>query len=74
MEFSVVASIVSGLLVIGGIGWRAASELGQIRATLSTFIATSAVKLEAIEKKLEEHGRRIEKLEDSKVFRIEDLK
>lgn len=74
MEFSVVASIVSGLLVIGGIGWRAASELGQIRATLSTFIATSAVKLEAIEKKLEEHGRRLEKLEDSKIIRLEDIK
>lgn len=74
MEFSVVASIVSGVVFLAGIGWKAASELGQIKATLSTFIATSAVKLEAIEKKLEEHGRRLEKLEDSKLFRIEDLK
>jgi len=74
MEFSVVASIISGVVVIGGIGWKAASELGQIKATLATFIATSAVKLEAIEKKLEEHGRRLEKLEDSKIIRLEDLK
>ena len=74
MEFSTVVSLITGILVIGGAGWKAASELGQIKATLATFIATSAVKLEAIERKLEEHGRRLEKLEDSKVVRLEDLK
>ena len=59
MEFQVVTSIVVGLVVIGGLGWKLNAELSKIRSMLEVFMAKSEGKWEQVDK-LE---RRVENLE-----------
>jgi hypothetical protein len=59
MDFTVVISIVVGILTIGGVGFKLNAELSKIRIMLEVFMAETKSKLEAIIK-LE---KRLEKLE-----------
>jgi hypothetical protein len=60
MTLEALASVVSFMLVIGGLGWKLNSEIASIKTMLQVFIATSEGKFAEITK-LE---RRIEKLEE----------
>jgi hypothetical protein len=60
MTLEALASVVSFVLVIGGLGWKLNSEIASIKTMLQVFIATSEGKFAEINK-LE---RRIEKLEE----------
>ena len=60
MGIEMITSLVSGLLLIGGIGWKLNSELSMIRLMIEKLIVKTDEKWEQLEK-LE---RRVEKLED----------
>lgn len=64
LDWSVVISLVTGLLLIGGVGWKLASELGGIKASLQTFIATTAIEHRNLEGKVQILERKVEKIED----------
>ena len=64
LDFANVVGMVTGLLVIGGIGWKLASELGGIKTSLTTIITTYSMKHDMIDKDITLLTRRIEKLED----------
>ena len=67
MSFEQVVSLVAGLMVIGGLGWKLSNVLGEIKGTLNTFIATSTIRIDAIERRVDKVEERISKLEDSQV-------
>jgi hypothetical protein len=60
MSVEMITSLVSCLLLIGGIGWKLNSELSMIRLMIEKLIVKTDEKWEQLEK-LE---RRVEKLED----------
>ena len=60
MAVEALASIVSFIIVIGGMGWKLSNELSGIKTMLQVFIAKSEGKFEEL-LKLE---KRIEKLEE----------
>ena len=49
MEFTAVASIVSGLVVIGGLGYKLNAELSKIRTMLEVFMAKADAKWEKLD-------------------------
>lgn len=60
MEFGVVISIISGIVLIGGLGWKLSSELSGIRIMLQVFMEQAKgkwIELDKLEK-------RVEKIED----------
>lgn len=59
MEFQAVVSIIVGIGVIGGIGWKVNAELSKIRTMLEVFMAKADAKWE----KLATVERRVEHLE-----------
>ena len=75
MTFEQIVAIVTGLSVIGGFGWKLSGLLGEIKGQLSTFIATSTIKFDALEKRIDGLETRLTKLEDSQVeIRLDKLK
>lgn len=67
MTVETLGAIISFLLIVGGIGWRLSGLLGEIKGTLATFIATSTIKFDAMEKRIDGLESRVNKLEDSQV-------
>lgn len=59
MEFSAVTSLVSGLLLIGGLGWKLNAELSKIRSMLEIFMTRAEAKWE----KLDDIEDRVKNLE-----------
>ena len=49
MEFSAVASLVSGIVLIGGLGYKLNAELSKIRTMLEVFMAKADAKWEKLE-------------------------
>jgi len=49
MEFTAVVSIVSGLVVIGGLGYKLNAELSKIRTMLEVFMAKADAKWEKLD-------------------------
>ena len=60
MSIEMITSLVTCLLLIGGIGWKLNSELSMIRLMIEKLMVKADEKWEQLEK-LE---RRVEKLED----------
>lgn len=60
MEFTAVVSIVSGLVVIGGLGYKLNAELSKIRTMLEVFMAKADAKWEKLDD-LEERVKTLEK-------------
>jgi len=60
MSVEMITSLVSCLMLIGGIGWKLNSELSMIRLMIEKLMVKADEKWEQLEK-LE---RRVEKLED----------
>ena len=65
LDMGTVVGLVTGLLVIGGVGWKLATEMGGIKASLMTFIATFGLKHEALDKEIASLDKRVEKIEDT---------
>tara|TARA_S200002703_G_scaffold155514_1_gene159758 strand:+ start:331 stop:543 length:213 start_codon:yes stop_codon:yes gene_type:complete len=60
MEFTAVVSIVSGLVVIGGLGYKLNAELSKIRTMLEVFMAKADAKWEKLDE-LEDRVKVLEK-------------
>lgn len=60
MEFTAVVSIVSGVVVIGGLGYKLNSELSKIRTMLEVFMAKADAKWEKLDD-IEERVKTLEK-------------
>jgi hypothetical protein len=60
MEFTAVVSIVSGLVVIGGLGYKLNAELSKIRTMLEVFMAKADAKWEKLDD-LEDRVKLLEK-------------
>jgi hypothetical protein len=60
MEFTAVVSIVSGLVVIGGLGYKLNAELSKIRTMLEVFMAKADAKWEKLDD-LEDRVKVLEK-------------
>lgn len=59
MEFTAVVSLVSGVVVIGGLGYKLNAELSKIRTMLEVFMAKADAKWE----KLDDLEHRVKVLE-----------
>jgi hypothetical protein len=60
MEFTAVVSIVSGVVVIGGLGYKLNAELSKIRTMLEVFMAKADAKWEKLDD-LEDRVKTLEK-------------
>ena len=60
MEFTAVVSMVSGLVVIGGLGYKLNAELSKIRTMLEVFMAKADAKWEKLDD-LEDRVKHLEK-------------
>lgn len=60
MEFTAVVSLVSGVVVIGGLGYKLNAELSKIRTMLEVFMAKADAKWEKLDD-LEERVKTLEK-------------
>ena len=60
MTMETVSGIVSGLLLIGGLGWKLNAELSSIRVILQVFMAKSECKWQQVDK-LEKRVEHLEK-------------
>ena len=60
MEFTAVVSLVSGVVVIGGLGYKLNAELSKIRTMLEVFMAKADAKWEKLDE-LEERVKTLEK-------------
>lgn len=49
MEFSTIISIVSGLVLIGALGYKLSSELSKIRTMLEVFMAKADAKWQKLD-------------------------
>ncbi len=49
MEFTAVVSLVSGVVVIGGLGYKLNAELSKIRTMLEVFMARADAKWEKLD-------------------------
>jgi hypothetical protein len=64
LEWASVISLVTGLVVIGGLGWKLATELAGIKTCLQVFIAKSEATEKAFDLRLQAIEKRVDKLED----------
>ncbi len=64
LEWASVISLVTGLVVIGGLGWKLATELAGIKTCLQVFIAKSEATEKAFDLRLQAVEKRVDKLED----------
>ena len=64
LEWASVISLVTGLVVIGGLGWKLATELAGIKTCLQVFIAKSEATEKAFELRLSSIEKRLDKIED----------
>ena len=65
MEFSAVASLVSGIVLIGGLGYKLNAELSKIRTMLEVFMAKADAKWE----KLEDLEGRVKSIEQKLILK-----
>lgn len=65
MTMETVSGIVSGLLLIGGLGWKLNAELSSIRVMLQVFMAKSEAKWQQVDK----IEKRVEHLEKKVLMR-----
>jgi hypothetical protein len=67
MAFETLVAIISGIVLIGGLGWKLSSELSGIRIMLQVFMAEAKAKwndLDKLEKRIEKIENKLEKKED----------
>ena len=50
MDFGVVVSLVSGLIIIAGVGWKLNAELSKIRIMIEVFMGVASEKWKTIDK------------------------
>jgi len=63
LEWASIVSLVTGLVIIGGLGWKLATELAGIKTCLQVFIAKSEATERAFELRLTGIEKRLDKLE-----------
>ena len=75
MDFGVVVSLVSGLLIIAGVGWKLNAELSKIRILIEVFMGVASEKwktINKIETEMNELQAKVSTNEtDIKIIRVE---
>lgn len=67
MAFETLVATISGIVLIGGLGWKLSSELSSIRIMLQVFMQEAKAKwndIEKLEKRIEKIENKLEKKED----------
>lgn len=64
LEWASVVSLITGLVVIGGLGWKLATELSGIKTCLQVFIAKSEATERAFELRIQAIEKRLDRVED----------
>jgi len=50
MDFSIVVSLVTGICIIAGVGWKLNAELSKIRIMIEVFMGVASEKWKAMDK------------------------
>lgn len=64
MEVAALSGIIAFLVVVGGLGWKLATELAGIKTCLQVFIAKSEATERAVDLRITNIEKRVEKLEN----------
>lgn len=64
MEVAALSGVIAFLVIVGGLGWKLATELAGIKTCLQVFIAKSEATERAMDLRITSIEKRVEKLEN----------